>query len=104
MQVRKLLLLCFAVISSLGFSQFQFNEYSCANINTVLDPKGVGNQQRPNWIELINNSTTVQTLTGWSIGTDRNGNNNKFPIPYVGNNLCMYIVCYSRYWGKSKEL
>jgi gliding motility-associated-like protein len=86
MQVRKLLLLCFAVISSLGFSQFQFNEYSCANISTVLDPLGVGNQQRPSWIELINNSSSVQTLTGWSIGTDRNGNNNKFPIPFYQSN------------------
>jgi gliding motility-associated-like protein len=74
MQVRKLLLLCFAVISSLGFSQFKFNEYSCANVGTVVDPLGVGYETSPDWIELINTSAVPQNLDQWSISLDRHGN------------------------------
>ena len=75
MNVRKLLLLCFAVISSLGYSQFKFNEYCCANVGNVIDPLGVGYQTSPDWVELMNTTTTTQSLFGWAVGTDRTGSN-----------------------------
>ncbi|HEX7412640.1 MAG TPA: gliding motility-associated C-terminal domain-containing protein [Bacteroidia bacterium] len=86
MRLKKLLLLCFAVISSLGFSQFKFNEYSCANVGAVIDPIGVGYEKSPDWIELMNITNTKQTLSGWYISQNIHASNG-FQIPLDSNQL-----------------
>lgn len=80
MRLKNLLLLFFAVISSLGFSQFKFNEYSFANVGAVIDPLGTGYEKSPDWIELINTSSTKQTLSGWYISQNIHASNG-FQIP-----------------------
>ncbi|MEO8760552.1 MAG: CotH kinase family protein, partial [Bacteroidia bacterium] len=85
MKSKYLLLLLFVVASFSGFSQFKFNEYSCANISTVINPIGAGTQTSPDWIEICNTSTTrfVQ-ISGWYISDDRN-NLYKWQVPYYNN-------------------
>ena len=84
MRVRKWLLLWFAVMSSLGFSQFKFNEYSCANVGTVIDPLGVGYEASPDWIEIMNTSSTKLSLSGYYLSQNKY-NNNSFQIPLFHN-------------------
>ncbi|MEO8762046.1 MAG: CotH kinase family protein, partial [Bacteroidia bacterium] len=84
MKSKYLLLLLFATVSFSGFSQFKFNEYSCANISTVINPIGAGTQTSPDWIEICNTTTLSYTLSGWYISDDRN-NLYKWQVPYYNN-------------------
>src|ERR1700758_5603735 len=93
MWVRNLLLLYFAVISSLGFSQFRFNEYSCANVGTVVDNLGVGYETSPDWVEIINASPVKYSISGYYLCTNRN-NNDPFQIP-LHNNLPIKVDSFS---------
>ncbi|MHB8403747.1 MAG: hypothetical protein ACYDCN_17255, partial [Bacteroidia bacterium] len=88
MRLKKLLLLCFAVISSLGFSQgnvFKFNEYSCANVGAVIDPIGAGYEKSPDWVELINTTSSVQSLSGYYLSQDIHASYG-YQIPSYQNN------------------
>jgi len=71
MKLKYLLSLLFVVVSTLGFSQFKFNEYSCANVGAVIDPRGTGVESSPDWVEIINTSNLPQTLSGWYLSNDR---------------------------------
>ena len=84
MKSKYLLLFLFGMISMLGFSQFRFNEYSCANVGAVLDPLGSGYSTSPDWVELINIYPTQQNLSGWYISDDRQ-NLFKYQIPLYNN-------------------
>ena len=84
MKSKYLLLLLFWVVSTLGFSQFKFNEYSCANVGGVVDPIGNGVESSPDWVELINTFNTPQKISGWYISNDRQ-NLFKWQIPLSNN-------------------
>lgn len=63
---------CFVTLSA----QLYINEYSCANMNGVLD----NNSEYNDWIELYNSSSTTVNLSGYYI-SDNINNPTKFQIP-----------------------
>ena len=84
MKSKYLVVLLFMIVSTLGFSQFRFNEYSCANVGGVIDPIGNGVESSPDWVELINNSNLPQKLSGWYLSNDRQ-NLFKWQVPLFNN-------------------
>ncbi len=93
MKSKYLLLLLFWVVSTLGFSQFKFNEYSCANVGGVVDPIGNGVQNSPDWVELINTYNTPQKISGWYLSNDRL-NLFKWQVP-LANNASIYVDSFN---------
>ena len=83
MKSKYLMALLFMAVSMLGFSQFRFNEYSCAN-QGLIDPLGTNTSISPDWVELINTSNTAQKLSGWYISNDRQ-NLFKWQVPLYNN-------------------
>src|SRR6185437_10665655 len=88
MKSKYLVALLFMVVSTLGFSQFRFNEYSCANVGGVIDPIGTNTSGSPDWVEIINNSPSIQKLSGWYFSDDRS-NLFKWQVPLMGNSNIM---------------
>ena len=93
MKSKYLLLALFVTVSFSGFSQFKINEYSCSNVGALNNPIGVGTQTSPDWVELINTTPSVQTITSWYISNDRN-NLYKWQVPLY-NNLPIKIDSFS---------
>ncbi len=84
MKLRYLLLPLFVAVSSIGFSQFKINEYSCSNVGAVTNPIGVGTQTSPDWVEIINITNIKQTFSSWYLSNDRL-NLLKWQVPYYNN-------------------
>jgi gliding motility-associated-like protein len=83
MKLKYLLPVLLVAVSFSSFSQFKINEYSCSNVN-LTNPIGVGTQISPDWVELINTTPSIQTITTWYISNDRN-NLLKWQVPLYNN-------------------
>jgi hypothetical protein len=73
--VLSLLIAVFCFISK-GNSQVMVNEYSCSNVNTIVDNYG----ETPDWVELYNTGSSAVSLTGYYL-SDKISNPTKWPIP-----------------------
>jgi gliding motility-associated-like protein len=90
---RLALFLLFASLTTFTFSQVVINEYSCSNVNGLIDNFG----DNEDWIELYNTSGTAFDLTGYYL-SDKSGNLLKWQIPSgsVPANGHMVIHCSGR--------
>lgn len=70
------LLIAMCCLISKANSQVMINEYSCSNINTIVDNYG----DTPDWIELYNAGASVVSLSGYYL-SDKISNPAKWPIP-----------------------
>ena len=66
--MRKFILLFFLLPVGFLFSQFNINEASNANGNTIVLPNG----STPDWIEIYNGSAIPTNIGGYGLSDDRN--------------------------------
>jgi gliding motility-associated-like protein len=71
-----LLLLAFFNLTNSAVSQIVINEFSCSNVNTLLDNFG----ETPDWVELYNTSSSPVSLGGYYL-SDKINNPTKWAIP-----------------------
>ncbi|MDO9187175.1 MAG: CotH kinase family protein [Bacteroidia bacterium] len=83
------LLIAFFCFISKANSQVIVNEYSCSNVNTIVDNYG----ETPDWVELYNAGSSAVSLSGYYL-SDKISNPTKWPIPVgvsIGANSYLII-------------